>query len=106
MRAAVALFAFCAVTACDVAEQVAQQTVRQEAKGVVNGLVAEKLPGMNAAPVTDCIIDNASTQEILTIGGAAVTGLTPSVTQLVLDIAKRPDTVRCIAGNGFGVLGL
>ena len=91
---------------CDVANQAADQIARDQAKQVVNGVVANKFPGVNAAPVTDCVIDNASAGEILTIASAAATGVTQSTVELVGDIVQRPDTVKCIAGAGFGLLAL
>jgi hypothetical protein len=81
---------------------------RDAAKGVVNNVVQSRFPGVNAAPYTDCIIDNASSAEILEIGRAALIGTTPATTNLVVEIASRPDTVRCALNNslGLGVLGL
>jgi predicted ThiF/HesA family dinucleotide-utilizing enzyme len=106
MRGLLFIAAVTALSGCEIASQTADELARQQAKSVVNGVVAEKLPGVNAAPVTDCIIDNATAREIVTIAGAAVTGVTPATGRLVLEIARRPDTVTCIASNGFGLLRL
>ena len=76
---------------------------RTAAKGVVNNVVASKFPGVDATPVTDCIIDNATGAEILTIAEAAVVGTTQATTDLVVGIAQRPETVRCTASNMLGV---
>jgi hypothetical protein len=70
----------------------------------VNSVVAQKMPGLNAAPVTDCIIDAASAGEIVSIAGASVTGVTPSLAEDVLTIAQRPEAVQCIAQNSMTVL--
>ena len=103
-RALTLLAAVTTLSGCAYASQTADAVARQQAKSVVNGVIAENLPGVNAAPVTNCIIDNATAPEILTIAGAAVTGMTPETGQLVLDITRRPDTVSCIASNGLGLL--
>ena len=79
---------------------------RDAAKGVVNNVVQARFPGVNAAPFTDCIIDNASGSEILEIAQAAVVGTTPATTNLVVDIAGRPDTIRCAVNNSLGIEGL
>lgn len=79
---------------------------RDAAKGVVNNVVQSRFPGVDAAPYTDCIIDNASSGEILEIGQAALIGTTPATTNLVVEIASRPDTVRCAANNALGLGGL
>ena len=93
------------LSGCDVANEAADTFARDQAKTVVNGVVEEKLPGVNAAPVTDCIIDAASASEILTIAGASVTGVTDTTVDLVLEIAQRPDAVQCIAANSLTLLG-
>jgi hypothetical protein len=81
---------------------------RDVAKGVVNGVVQSRFPGVNAAPYTDCIIDNATGPEIVTIAEAAVLGTSQATTALVVDIAGRPDTVRCALNNSLslGAVGL
>jgi hypothetical protein len=79
---------------------------RDAAKGVVNGVVQTRFPGVNAAPLTDCIIDNASPSEIFQIGQAALLGTTQATTSLILEIASRPDTVRCGLNNSLGLQGL
>ncbi len=105
-RALTLVAAVTALSGCAYATQTADAIARQQAKAVVNGVIAENLPGVNAAPVTDCIIDNATAPEIVTIAGAAVTGMTPETGQLVLEITRRPDTVSCIASNGLGLLAI
>lgn len=79
---------------------------RDAAKGVVNNVVQTRFPGVNAAPFTDCIIDNATGSEIVTIAEAALLGVTPATTNLVVEIAGRPDTVRCAVNNSLGLGGL
>lgn len=103
MRALLSFAAICLVTACGQAEEIVEQSLRAETKAIVNDQVAQNFPGVNAAPITDCIIDNASTSEILTIGSAALSGVTSSTTDLVMTIAGRPDTLACISGNGTGL---
>lgn len=79
---------------------------RDAAKGVVNNVVRSRFPGVDAAPYTDCIIDNASSAEIIEIGQAALVGTTPATTNLVTEIASRPDTVRCALNSSLGIQGL
>ena len=91
------------LTACLHASDAVETAARNSAKTVVNGVVASQLPGVDASVVTDCVIDNASSSEILEIGQAAVLGTTADTTSLVLEIAQRPDTVSCIADDTLGV---
>jgi len=93
------------LSGCNVANDAADRLARNQAKAVVNGVVEQRFPGVNAAPVTDCIIDAASAREILTIAGASVSGVTQSTVEQVLDIAQRPEAVQCIAGNSMTLFG-
>ena len=79
---------------------------RDAAKGVVNSVVQTRFPGVDAAPYTDCIIDNATGAEIITIAEAAVLGTSQQTTALVVDIAGRPETLRCALNNSLGLEAL
>ncbi|WP_417729258.1 succinate dehydrogenase [Roseovarius sp.] len=105
MRIALACVTFLALGACEATNQVADTLARERAKSVVNTVVAQRFPGLNAAPITDCVIDAASAGEIIQIAGASVTGVTPETTQQVITIAQRPEAVQCIAQNSLTLLG-
>jgi len=93
------------LSGCAVANDAADAVARDRAKTVVNGVVEERFPGLNARPVTDCIIDAATAGEILEIAGASVTGVTQSTAEKVVEIAARPEAVNCIADNSLTLLG-
>lgn len=76
---------------------------RDAAKGVVNTAVQARFPGVDARPLTDCIIDNASSSEIIQIAQGAVVGANEATTNLIVQIAQRPDTVRCTLNSAMGV---
>ncbi len=98
----------CAATilsGCGAANDAADAVARDRAKTVVNGVVEERFPGLDARPVTDCIIDAASAGEIIEIAGASVTGVTQSTAEKVVEIAARPEAVNCIADNSLTLLG-
>lgn len=99
LRPAAFALAALALSGCLAADMAVQETTRGMAKGVVNQVMRERFPGVDAAPYTDCIIDSASTGEIITIARAASTGLTPETAALVLDIARRPEALRCMAAQ-------
>jgi len=101
MRAAVAILALAGLAGCDVAQQAADDVARGQAKRAVNAVVAERFPGVDATPVTDCVIENASAQEILQIAGSSAAGSQGEVAEMVTQITKRPETVTCIARNGL-----
>ncbi|MDQ2092105.1 succinate dehydrogenase [Marimonas arenosa] len=105
--AALALgLALLALPGCDVAQQAADDVARGQAKRAVDTVVAERFPGVDATPVTDCIVDAASAQEILQIAGSSVTGAQAETTEMVLQIAQRPEAVSCFAGAGISLLKL
>jgi len=103
MRALFAMSALFALGACVQANDAADTVARNTAKGVVNGVVAQRFPGVNVAPMTDCVIDNASRFEIFDIAKAGATGITPATVETVTTIATRPATVQCISNNGLGL---
>jgi hypothetical protein len=80
------------------------QLARVAAKEVVGGIVQTRLPGVNVAPLTDCIIDQASGNELLQIAQSAALGSNAETTQLVVGIAQRPETIRCAAQDVLGPL--
>jgi len=89
-----------ALTACASGNDPLTQSTRDAAKGVVDQVVETRLPGVNAKPYTDCIIDNASGLELLQIAKGAITGVNGEITGLVLDIAQRKDTLVCFVKSG------
>ncbi|MFQ1699285.1 succinate dehydrogenase [Loktanella agnita] len=93
-----------ALTACSAGD--ADRVARDAAKGVVNRTLESRFPGTNTALMTDCIIDNAEITEVYTIAEAAVVGPSAETSSLILDIATRPDTVRCAADNALAAFVL
>lgn len=91
--------AFC-LTACSVG----QEAVRDQAKSTVNSYVAQKWPGVNVSPITDCIIDNSSTGEVLSLAKGARFGVTPGTVQTIQTVLSRPATQSCIMQNGMRML--
>lgn len=97
LRATYLAFATVTLMGCSVGEEVA----RDQARAVVDPIVAEKFPGIPVKPVTDCVIDNATFKEILTLAAASGTGNTVQAAEVVVDIVSRPDTIKCIAVKGL-----
>ena len=105
MRTLATILAAATLTGCAAANDAADAVARDRAKSVVNGVVADRFPGVNAAPITDCIIDAASAGEIISIASASVTGVNESTVNTVLEIAQRPEAVTCITENSIKLLG-
>lgn len=93
---------FVMLAACTPAIQ--DELARDAAKTAVRPVLEERFPGVPLEPATDCIIDNATANEILTLAADAVTGPTASTVEIVGNIAARPDAIRCLAEEGLPVL--
>ena len=100
MRLGLILMAALALSGCmqgDVADDIS----RKAARSVVKPVLAEKLPGVPTEAMTDCVIDNASSAEIVTLAKAAAIGVQQDTYDTALGIAKRPETIQCIATDGL-----
>jgi len=73
---------------------------------VVDGVVAQRLPGVDVSPVTDCVINVASASEILGLASASVTGVTAQTAQTAIEIATRREALTCIGENSTRLLGV
>ena len=103
MRALAIIAAF-ALIGCDVANDALDREVRQTAETVINGVITDRFPGVDPAPVTNCFIDNASRGEIIEIAEVAFTGLDDGKVSTVLAIGQRPETLKCLVLNNTGLL--
>ena len=113
MRGAVGLLLVLSLSACVAGEAVMQETSRAVARTAVNAAVERYFPGVNAAPFTDCVINNATTGEILQLastasqvaGGVAADTASQAI-PVVRTIVARPQTQQCLLSSvqGAGLL--
>ena len=59
---------------------------------------------LDREPASDCIIDNASSRELLALAADSITGPTANTVELVTNIVSRPDTLNCLLANGLPAL--
>ena len=71
------------------------------ARTAVKPVLAAKFPGVPLEPATDCIINNATSKELLSLAADAVTGPTASTVEIVTNIAQRPEALTCLATEGL-----
>lgn len=92
---------------CIAVQDAADQIAREQARAYVDAEVSRRFPGVNARPITDCVIDNATAQEIVTIAGGVALGRTEAATETVSTVLTRPQTLRCAAEGSIraGVFG-
>lgn len=87
--------ALIALAACDT--PVGTEIARATAREAVADVVEDRFPGVPVTPVTDCIIDNASGTEIVTIASEAALGAPgPRTVETVAAILRRQGTVTCL----------
>ena len=82
-------------------EAARDDVARDAAKSAVRPVIADRFPGVPLEPSVDCIIDNATSREILSLAADAVTGPTASTVEIVSRIASRPETITCLATEGL-----
>ncbi|SHJ24423.1 hypothetical protein SAMN04488012_106101 [Palleronia salina] len=90
------------LAACTPADR--DQVTRSAARSVVSRVVVQQFPGVPVQPAIDCIIDNATTPELVGLASDAVTGPTAATTEVVTRIASRPPTIQCLVGQGLPAL--
>ncbi|QQA42438.1 hypothetical protein [Pelagovum pacificum] len=66
-----------------------------EAREVVVPVVSAQVPGELGGAVSDCVIDNASQDEINRIAETNAASPSPDVVLLIADILSRPATTAC-----------
>ncbi|MBP6737811.1 MAG: hypothetical protein KA139_10275 [Rhodobacteraceae bacterium] len=100
MRAAAALALLVLLPACVAGEAVIQETTRGLARNAVDAAAGRYLPGGPVKPFTDCIVNNATTDELLKLAGAAGAGDAQAAATrawpVVQGVAARPDTRMCL----------
>ena len=104
MRVFAALFLPVALSACVAGEAAMQDTSRALARSAVNSAAQQYFPGVDVSPFTDCVINNATTSEIVQLARAASAGSSGATEALpvVRTIAERPETAKCLLGNAQG----
>jgi len=100
----VGLAALCAATlaACTPADQ--DRLTRDAARAAITPVLVQNFPGVPVQPAVDCIIDNASSRELLALAADSITGPTANTVELVTNIVSRPDTLNCLLANGLPAL--
>lgn len=85
--------------------EVQNEIAREAARSAVRPVLEENFPGIPLEPATDCIIDNATADEIISLAGDAARGAPDAGTvETVLTVATRPETISCLAIEGLPAL--
>ena len=84
--------------------QTQDEIARAAARSATSKVVAERLPGVPVQPAVNCVIDNASAQQIYALAADSVTGPTESTVEVVMGILRQPETLTCLAAEGLPAL--
>ncbi len=95
----VALISVLALSAC---AGVQDELARDAAKRAVRPVLAQNFPGVPLEPAVNCVINASSANELTRLALAAAQPVpSPQTTALVVEIATRPETIRCLATDGL-----
>ncbi len=95
MRLVALLCAVSTVAACS--PQAQDQIARNAARSTVNRVVLERYPNLPLEAAINCVIDNASADQIYSLAADSVTGPTAASAEIVAQVVQQPTTVRCLA---------
>ena len=84
--------------------EIVDDVARRSAKSVVHPIVQDHFPGRHSEAITNCVIDNSTASEILSLARDAGTGPDAETVNTVLTIVRRPDTIRCVTRQGFALI--
>lgn len=68
---------------------------REVARGAIGAQMAQRLQGVDVTPYTNCVMNNATTAELIDIAQASRAGA--ATADSVAAIVSRPATTQCIA---------
>lgn len=74
----------------------------QVARGVISAEMQKRLPGVNVVPYTDCVVNNATTAEMIDLAQMSRAGASGTADS-VAAIVSRPATTQCIASAARAV---
>ena len=97
-----AFIAAIGLAACTQADR--DNLARDAARQAIRPVLAEQLPGVPIEPAIDCVIDNASAGQLLSLAADTVTGPTQSTIEVVSNIVSQPGTLTCLAVSGLPAL--
>jgi hypothetical protein len=108
IRASLCLFAVLAIGACDKAEQAVDKAGRTTAKAAVDEILVTQFPFIpknQITPYAGCVINSASSAEILVLTRDAIGQVGQSTLNTVQTILTRPEAIKCIAEAGLTTQG-
>jgi len=77
-----------------------EDLTRAAARSVISRTLVSNYPGLPVEPTLSCIIDNATTPELVSLASDSVTGPTAATVQTVSTVATRAGTLQCLSRGG------
>ena len=101
-RSALAVLCAAALAACTPADQ--DRLTRDAARAAVTPVLVERFPGVPLEPALNCVIDNATSRELLSLAADSVIGPTANTVEIVNNIVSRRGTLTCLLASGLPAL--
>ncbi len=96
MRIAAAIALCLLLGACVAGDAVMQDATRGLARSAVDQAAARYVPGVDVSPYTDCVINNATTGELVQLAQAATAqDVAAQAWPVVRTVAQRPAATQC-----------
>ncbi len=89
------------LTACT-SQRAERQTeaARERARPAVTEVIAREYPGASVTPLTGCVLDNATEEELVRLAQAALQGMSGRDTQMIRGMVRRPEIRTCAFDAG------
>jgi len=97
-RAALLGLALVALAACN--QDKVDEISRKAAGHVIKPVVQAQLPGVPTDAAVDCVLENATDEQVLALAADAVGGPTASTKEVVASIIAKPEALRCLVNAG------
>ncbi len=86
------------------AQEVGGVATQTAARAVVAPIVAQQVPGLGGQRMTECILQNATTAELVVLASYAGKTVDTTGVTLVSSILARPETISCSTAALTGAL--
>ncbi len=97
LRVAAALCVLSVLPGCGAGVLVVYDGSRQASQEVIGQVLAETTPGIAQDQAADCVIQNMSVREIITLGTGDSTGPSQAYRTKVAEVRKRTGVEECLA---------
>jgi hypothetical protein len=96
------LLSFLLLAACADIQQTTDRVARDTSKTAVNEVILTRFPQVPkelVVPFTDCVVENATAEEVQALARFAVIGTDEQTATIIRGVLSRPETQRCLSAR-------